>query len=140
MRRVILTLGAGLLAAAAAAGPAVAATLGIPTRPGPVISGVGTAFHDRLLGFDLLGLAVADHVEGHDLAGLEQRDLTREVGVALDPLAVHGDDHVTAGVDLLALKADRTVAALQPGFVGGAARNHLGDDRPGVDVEVEALG
>ena len=54
MRPAILPLTAALLAAAVA-GPAAAATLGIPTRGAPVISGAGVAFHDPLLGFDLLG-------------------------------------------------------------------------------------
>jgi hypothetical protein len=58
MRCVNLAIGAGLLTAAAA-GPALAATLGFPIRPAPVISGVGAAFHDPLLGFDLLGNGLA---------------------------------------------------------------------------------
>jgi len=54
MRRpTILTLSAFLLATAA--GPAATATLGVTFRDAPVISGAGTAFHDPLLGFDLLG-------------------------------------------------------------------------------------
>ncbi len=40
----------------------------------------------------------------------------------------------------LALEADRLVARLQAGVVGGAAGDDLGDERAGLDVEVEALG
>src|SRR5262245_42766671 len=43
----------------AAATGASAATLGIPTRNAPVISGAGVAFHDPLLGLDLLGDGLA---------------------------------------------------------------------------------
>ena len=53
MRPAILPLAAVLLAAVS--GPAAAATLGIPTRGAPIASGAGTAFHDPVLGFDLLG-------------------------------------------------------------------------------------
>ena len=52
MRTTTLTLTLALLAAA---GPAFAATLGVPTRGAPVVSGRGTAFLDPLLGFDLFG-------------------------------------------------------------------------------------
>jgi hypothetical protein len=38
---------------------AAAATLGLPTRDAPVISGAGTAFHDPSLGFNLLGDGLA---------------------------------------------------------------------------------
>jgi hypothetical protein len=44
-----------LAAALVTASTATAATLGIPTRSAPVITGVGVAFNDPLLGFDLLG-------------------------------------------------------------------------------------
>ena len=48
----IFALTAALITTATAAS---AATLGIPTRDAPIMSGVGVAFHDPLLGFDLLG-------------------------------------------------------------------------------------
>ena len=61
MRPTTLALTLALLAAAA--GPAVAATLGVPTRGAPVISGHGTAFLDPLLGFDLLGDGAASSTD-----------------------------------------------------------------------------
>jgi hypothetical protein len=51
MAPAILVLTAALLSASGA----TAATLGVPTRSAPIISGIGFAFHDPLLGFDLLG-------------------------------------------------------------------------------------
>jgi hypothetical protein len=61
-----------LLAAAlaAAATGATAATLGIPTRAAPILSGVGVAFHDPLLGFDLLGDGAASSTAPAAATGL----------------------------------------------------------------------
>ena len=56
----------------------------------------------------------------------------------LDLLAVDRGDHVAAvGCLRVALEGDRALAGLEAGLVGGAALDHLGDQRAGIDVEVE---
>ena len=67
-------------------------------------------------------------------------DQPRQVGLAHDRLAVHGHDHVAAGVDLLALEVDRLVGGLDAGVIGGPPVGHGRDQRAGFDVEVQLIG
>ena len=73
------------------------------------------------------------------VAGLGQGDQARQVGLGVDRLAVDRDDHVAARVDRPGPGTDLgVVAGLEARLVGRAAVDHLGDERPGVDVRGRA--
>jgi hypothetical protein len=101
-----------LAATLAAATGAAAATLGIPTRPAPVLSGVGVAFHDPALGFDLLGDGAASSTAPAAATGL-----------------------------LVAVPfADLGPAPSGALFVTEAGQSFLSGDLAGVGVEVDPIG
>src|SRR5215208_5353699 len=100
-------------------------------------SGAGSRAEGDL---DVLMLAVADHLQRHLVARLEQRDQAGEVTLAHQRLAVDGDDHVAARVDVEPLEADLLVRRLDPGIIGGTAGGHLRHQRAGVGVDPELVG
>src|SRR5436190_15239058 len=87
----------------------------------------------------VLGLAVADYLDGHGVARLVAGDDLREVVLGDDLVPVDRDDHVTAGVDLLPLEPDLLVGAAQARVVRGPPWDHLGDQGARVRRQVQPI-
>ena len=72
--------------------------------------------------------------------GLVLRDQPREVGLADDLVAVHGDDHIASGRRSQALELDLLLPRLEARVGGWAPIADLGHQRTGVGLQAEPIG